>query len=100
MAEGEKRIRYVDVTYGGEINTPAAIGYQYISTYEISEKKEKQMMETEIEETQEIIKTKLTNKKRITEQYPTADVSAVGYCFYTELPYAPILSLEIKIIDK
>ena len=44
--------------------------------------------------------TAITNKKRITEQYPTADVSAVGYCFYTELPYAPILSLEIKIIDK
>ena len=39
VAEGEKKIRYVDVTYGGEIKTPNMIGYQYISTYEIPEKK-------------------------------------------------------------
>ncbi len=38
MAEGEKKVRYVDVTYGGEIKTPNTTGYQYISTYEIPEK--------------------------------------------------------------
>ena len=38
MAEGEKKVRYVDVTYGGEIETPNTTGYQYISTYEIPEK--------------------------------------------------------------
>lgn len=40
LAEGEKLIRHVDVKYGGEIKTPDSIGYQYISVYEIPEKKE------------------------------------------------------------
>ncbi len=38
LADGEKKIRYVDVTYGGEIKTPNTTGYQYISTYEMSKK--------------------------------------------------------------
>lgn len=38
VAEGEKKIRYVDVTYGGEIKTPNTTGYQYISIYGIDEK--------------------------------------------------------------
>ena len=53
LAEGEKRIRYVDVTYGGEIKTPDVTGYQYVSTYEITEKTEEQKKSAEIEEAKE-----------------------------------------------
>lgn len=40
LAEGEKRIRRVDVTYGGEIKTPDTVRDQYISTYETPEEKD------------------------------------------------------------
>ncbi len=58
LADGEKKIRYVDVTYGGEIKTPNTTGYQYISTYEvlktvedISESTSISDVETYVEET-------------------------------------------------
>ena len=54
LAEGEKRIRFVDVTYGAEIKIPEVTGYQYISTYEMPVKKVEQMKKEEIEETEEV----------------------------------------------
>ncbi len=34
IGKGEKRIRFVDVTYGGQVRTPETIGYRYESVYE------------------------------------------------------------------
>jgi len=53
LAEGEKQIRCVEVTYGGEIKTPDVTGYQYISIYKQSEKKEVvSHLKTDTEETE------------------------------------------------
>ncbi len=44
VAEGEKRIRRVEVKYGGEVRTPDTVGYQYVSVYEQGTKNQKEEM--------------------------------------------------------
>ncbi len=60
LAEGEKQIRRVEVTYGGEIKTPDTVGYQFSSIYEIVEEEER------------------NNNKEITNEIENAEESSIS----------------------
>lgn len=70
VAEGEKKIRCVDVTYGGEIKTPDVTGYQYVSTYILEEKKDEQTKDIEIKDDKDALNVPAALEQRVsmTEQ--------------------------------